>query len=50
MTSTLDLVAIADAHLPILDALRRGDPNLTGKVMREHIATFADHLLTGATT
>jgi DNA-binding GntR family transcriptional regulator len=49
MTSTLDLVAIADAHLPILDALRRGDPDLTGKVMREHIATFADHFLTGAT-
>jgi DNA-binding GntR family transcriptional regulator len=50
VTSNLDLVAIADAHLPILDALRGGDPNLTGKVMREHIATFADHLLTGPVT
>jgi DNA-binding GntR family transcriptional regulator len=50
VTSNLDLVAIADAHLPILDALRGGDAHLTGKVMREHIATFADYLLTGATT
>ena len=50
VTSNLDLVAIADAHLPILDALRGGDAQLTGKVMREHIATFADHLLTGAAT
>ena len=50
VTSNLDLVAIADAHLPILDALRGGDAHLTGKVMREHIATFADRLLTGATT
>lgn len=50
VTSNLDLVAIADAHLPILDALRGGDPRLAGKAMREHIATFADHLLTGAAT
>jgi DNA-binding GntR family transcriptional regulator len=50
VTSNLDLVAIADAHLPILDALRGGDPHLAGKAMREHIATFADHLLTGAAT
>jgi DNA-binding GntR family transcriptional regulator len=50
VTSNLDLIAIADAHLPILDALRGGDAHLTGKVMREHIATFADHLLTGTTT
>jgi DNA-binding GntR family transcriptional regulator len=50
VASNLDLVAIADAHMPILDALRGGDADLTGKVMREHIATFADHLLTGATT
>jgi DNA-binding GntR family transcriptional regulator len=50
VTTNLDLIAIADAHLPILDALRGGDAHLTGKVMREHIATFADRLLTGATT
>jgi DNA-binding GntR family transcriptional regulator len=50
VASNLDLVAVADAHLPILDALRGGDADLTGKVMREHISTFADHLLTGATT
>jgi DNA-binding GntR family transcriptional regulator len=47
VTSSLDLAAIAEAHLPILDALREGDADLSGKVMREHIATFADHLLTG---
>jgi DNA-binding GntR family transcriptional regulator len=50
VTSNLDLVAIADAHLSILDALRGGDSHLAGKAMREHIATFADHLLTGAAT
>jgi DNA-binding GntR family transcriptional regulator len=46
VTSHLDLVAIANTHVPILDALRSGDANLTGKVMQEHIATFG-RLLTG---
>jgi DNA-binding GntR family transcriptional regulator len=46
VTSHLDLVAIANTHVPILDALRAGDADLTGKVMGEHIATFG-HLLTG---
>jgi DNA-binding GntR family transcriptional regulator len=46
VTSHLDLVAIANTHLPILDALRQGDSELTGKVMKEHIAHFGD-LLTG---
>lgn len=46
VTSHLDLVAIANTHLPILDALRAGDAHLTGKVMREHITSFGD-LLTG---
>jgi DNA-binding GntR family transcriptional regulator len=46
VTSHLDLVAIANTHLPILDALRSGDAHLTGKVMREHITSFGD-LLTG---
>jgi DNA-binding GntR family transcriptional regulator len=46
VTSQLDLAAIANTHGPILDALRQGDPCVTGKVMREHIATFGD-LLTG---
>lgn len=44
LTSHLDLVAIANTHLPILDALRQGDAHLTGKVMREHITTFGDLL------
>jgi DNA-binding GntR family transcriptional regulator len=46
VTSHLDLVAIANTHLPILDALRSGDAHLTGKVMREHITSFGD-MLTG---
>jgi len=46
VTSHLDLVAIADTHLPILDALRERDADLTGKMMREHIATFG-YLFTG---
>ena len=49
VTSHLDLVAIANTHLPILDALREGDADLTGKVMKEHIAHFGD-LLTGEQT
>jgi DNA-binding GntR family transcriptional regulator len=31
---------IADAHLPILAALRRRDPELAGKEMRHHIEYF----------
>lgn len=46
VTSHLDLVAIANTHLPILEALRSGDAHLTGKVMREHITSFGD-MLTG---
>jgi DNA-binding GntR family transcriptional regulator len=45
ITSHLDLVAIANAHLPILDALRQGDSDLTGKVMKNHIMAFGDLLL-----
>lgn len=43
--SNLDLVAIANTHLSIIDALRQGDPQLTGKVMREHIEHFGDQLM-----
>ena len=43
--SHLDLVAIANAHLPILDALRQRDGSLAGKVMREHIEHFGSSLL-----
>lgn len=45
LTSQLDLVAIANAHLPILDALRQRDGDLAGKVMREHIEHFGSTLL-----
>lgn len=40
-----DLVAIANTHLPILDALRQRDPGLAGKVMRQHIELFGSELL-----
>jgi DNA-binding GntR family transcriptional regulator len=46
LTSQQDLAAVASTHVPILDALRQGDPYVTGKVMREHIAIYGD-LLTG---
>jgi DNA-binding GntR family transcriptional regulator len=46
VTSHLDLVAIANTHVPILDAVRARDAQLTGKVMKEHIAHFGD-LFTG---
>ncbi|GAB2929132.1 GntR family transcriptional regulator [Rhodococcus aerolatus] len=35
-----DLPAIADTHIPILSALRHGDPELVGKEMRNHIEYF----------
>ncbi len=44
ITSPLDLVAIADAHMPILEALRQRDGSLAGKVMREHIEHFGSTL------
>jgi DNA-binding GntR family transcriptional regulator len=45
ITSHLDLVAIANAHLPILDALRQRDSALSGKVLRAHIEHFGSTLL-----
>lgn len=45
--SQLDLVAIANAHLPILEALRQRDAGLVGKVMREHIEHFGNTLFGG---
>jgi len=48
ITSHLDLVAIANTHQPILDALRQGDPDLAGKVIKDHILAFGDLLTDGA--
>ncbi|GAB2776062.1 GntR family transcriptional regulator [Terrabacter sp. AAH1] len=45
--SNLDLVAIANTHLPILDALRQRDGDLAGKVMRAHIEHFGNTLFGG---
>jgi DNA-binding GntR family transcriptional regulator len=45
--SKLDLVAIANAHLPILESFRQRDADLTGKVMREHIEHFGNTLFGG---
>lgn len=40
LRADVDMVQIADAHLPILGALRRRDPELAGKEMRHHIEYF----------
>ncbi|MDZ5697455.1 GntR family transcriptional regulator [Chelativorans sp. M5D2P16] len=32
--------SIPDAHRPIIDALKTGDPNVFGRVMREHVEAF----------
>lgn len=47
--SQLDLGAIADAHQPIVDALRQRNADLTGKVMRDHIEHFGSTLFGGTT-
>lgn len=39
-----DLVAIANTHVPILDALRQHDGALAGKVLRQHIEHFGAEL------
>ena len=36
----LDLVAVADSHRPILDALRQREPAQAGKELRTHIESF----------
>lgn len=38
--SHLDLVAVANSHRPILEALRQRDPTLAGKELRTHIESF----------
>lgn len=45
--SKLDLQAIADAHRPIVEALRLRDADQAGKVMREHIEQFGNTLFEG---
>jgi DNA-binding GntR family transcriptional regulator len=39
---------LADAHAPILEALRSGDPERAARVAREHVERFAPLLLKGA--
>lgn len=45
ISSQHDLLAIANTHLPILDALRQRDGGLAGKVMRQHIELFGSELV-----
>ena len=40
LRADVDMDQIVDAHLPILAALRRRDPELAGKEMRHHIEYF----------
>jgi DNA-binding GntR family transcriptional regulator len=39
-----DRLRIADLHLPVLEALRRRDPELAGDALRRHFATAAEML------
>ena len=36
-----DLSEVAETHAPVLEALREGDPDLSARVLREHIESFA---------
>jgi DNA-binding GntR family transcriptional regulator len=41
---SLDLAGVADAHLPIVEAIEAGDADLAGRISREHQAWFEDQL------
>jgi DNA-binding GntR family transcriptional regulator len=40
----IDLIALSDRHVPILDALRRHDPDAAAAAMHEHLMGAADLL------
>ena len=46
----VDRRRLAEMHQPILDALRTGDPELAGRVVRAHVEGFRDLLLEGDRT
>lgn len=37
-----DLSAVAESHVPVLEALERGDPEQSATILRRHIESFAD--------
>jgi DNA-binding GntR family transcriptional regulator len=43
----LELESLARSHLPILEALRAGDPELAGRALKQHLQTFSDLILKG---
>jgi DNA-binding FadR family transcriptional regulator len=40
----IDLIALSDRHVPILDALRRHDPDAAAAAMHEHLMGAAELL------
>jgi DNA-binding GntR family transcriptional regulator len=44
----IDLAFLSDRHVPILDALRRGDPAAAAEAMHEHLMGAADLLMEDA--
>jgi DNA-binding GntR family transcriptional regulator len=41
LENAADLQEVADAHQPVLDAIRSGDAERAGQVLRRHVAQFA---------
>jgi len=46
LTTGIDPAELVEFHVPVLEALRSGDPDEAGRVLRHHVEHFADLLLT----
>ena len=47
LTTGIDPAELVEFHVPVLEALRSGDPEQAGLVLRHHVEHFADLLLKG---
>jgi DNA-binding GntR family transcriptional regulator len=45
LTTGIDPSELVEFHVPVLEALRSGDPDESGRVLRHHVEHFADLLL-----
>jgi len=45
LTTGIDPAELVEFHVPVLEALRSGDPDEAGRVLRHHVEHFADLLL-----
>jgi DNA-binding GntR family transcriptional regulator len=45
LTTGIDPSELVEFHVPVLEALRSGDPEESGRVLRHHVEHFADLLL-----